>query len=244
MIKVNGILLKRKIWAGGEVHCKVDMLSDKYKIEATLHSSEDIMELLLIVDAIRRNHLRAEIELHIPYLPYARQDRVCEKGEPFSLKVMANLINSIDAEVHLYDPHSMVSEALINNVIVHSQYDNLSYRVGDFDTLIAPDAGAYKKILGYNKNTVYANKIRTPSGVEYVGISGELIGNCLVIDDICDGGRTFISLAKLLPKNTSLYVTHGIFSYGIETLLSCYENIYCAFPWISDSRIKEWKYEN
>jgi ribose-phosphate pyrophosphokinase len=52
----------------------------------------------------------------------------------------------------------------------------------------------------------------------------------LVVDDICDGGRTFMSLARVLPPTTGkkiLYVTHGIFSYGVDELLNHYDEIWC-----------------
>jgi ribose-phosphate pyrophosphokinase len=63
----------------------------------------------------------------------------------------------------------------------------------------------------------------------------------LIVDDICDGGRTFTELAKVLKKWTDmpvdLYVTHGIFSKGMSVFDGLIDNIYCANPWFEDKRI-------
>jgi len=52
--------------------------------------------------------------------------------------------------------------------------------------------------------------------------------NLLVVDDICDGGRTFTELSKTLsmPKKLELFVTHGIFSKGVKELTEAYDHIY------------------
>jgi len=64
-------------------------------------------------------------------------------------------------------------------------------------------------------------------------------GALLVVDDLCDGGRTFIELAKALPNRPStatyLYVSHGIFSRGPDVLLGYYDKIFTACDW-TDSK--------
>ena len=105
------------IFSGGEVHVNCNLLGRRDAegiIVARLQSSDDIMELLLLTDALREQGFD-HIDLFMPYIPYARQDRYCAGGDAFSLKVFAGLVNSRDfAEVIVLDPHSDVATALID----------------------------------------------------------------------------------------------------------------------------------
>lgn len=179
------------------------------------------------------------IELILPYLPYARQDRVCVKGEAFSLKVLGNFINSLNFDkVVILDPHSPVAEAVIDNVKVVTQLDIIfafkPFRERVFNNecvFVSPDAGSNKKVsvlaqcFGH-REFIRADKLRdleTGKIKETIVYADDLNGCDVVIaDDICDGGRTFIELAKVLKNKNAgkiiLYVTHGIFSQGFKVL--------------------------
>lgn len=189
----------------------------------------DIMELALLVDAIRRSIKNPIINLHIPYLPYARQDRVMNSGESLAVKVFCDFVNSLNLNsVTVDDCHSDVGVALLNNV---KNDMNLSPKIFDlnFDVLVAPDAGALKKTHKYsellNKPVVRADKQRNvqtgklSDPVVYGDVNGKKV---LIIDDLVDAGRTFIGLSKVLyeqgAKEVMLYVTHGIFAKGKEVL--------------------------
>lgn len=215
---------------------------DFVRIKAILKSSDDVMALLMLNDAIRRQvGSRAIVILDMPYIPYARQDRVCNEGEALSIAVFAQLINSCNFdEVVVLDPHSEVAPALINNVRIKTQIDvfrdlKLSWR----NTLIvAPDAGAYKKSHKFAEavgamGVVSCNKVRELSTGKILGL--EVVGKVhpgaalMVLDDICDGGRTFIELAKALEQydvRTDLAVTHGLFTKGLEVVAECYDTVY------------------
>jgi ribose-phosphate pyrophosphokinase len=103
-------------------------------------------------------------------------------------------------------------------------------------TLVVPDAGALKKcqklldITGLFVKMIVCHKTRVGHMVVCNDIEEDLDGqDAIVIDDICDGGRTFIELAKKLKErnvgNLSLFVSHGIFSAGINALSSHYGQI-------------------
>lgn len=210
--------------------------------------SDSLIEMLLYVDAYRRDRgSNAPILLMAPYFPYARQDRVMQPGESHSLKVIANLINSCKFDsVITVDPHSDVVAALVDNLAIMEQHyavlsvlnqKNIS---ANYDFLIAPDAGALKKIYKLAEKVglpvIAAQKVRDTSNGNitstkvYDSDAALLKGaRALVVDDICDGGRTFIELASVLPEMSrlDLYVTHGIFSKGREALEQAYDNIYC-----------------
>jgi ribose-phosphate pyrophosphokinase len=110
--------------------------------------------------------------------------------------------------------------------------------------LVAPDAGALKKTMELSRLAgmpyIHADKKRNPENGEITGtaVHSSALGNqdVLIVDDICDGGRTFVELAKELKTLTTgkiyLYVTHGIFSKGLGVFNGIIDHIYTAhvFP--------------
>lgn len=232
----NGIEFKDFVFPSGcEVHIKLPKIEDtKVSLTTRIKSSNDIMFLLMATDAIKRSGVK-EIELLIPYLPYARQDRQMVKGEPLSIKVFAELLNSQNySKISIYDVHSEVSLALINNCEIinnHKFVEEILKDKSDY-YIISPDAGAYKKIfkvcqhIKYDNEIVMCNKLRNVSSgvIHSTTIShGDLKGkDCYIVDDICDGGMTFIFLADELKKcnagKINLIVSHGIFSKGVSAL--------------------------
>lgn len=216
------------------------------RIETRLTSSAKVMQLALAVDAVRQLFgSKVDIKLRALYFPYARQDRVCNKGEALSVKVMANLINAMNfSEVVVADAHSDVTTALINNVTNITQVDILHETIlgyalhGNRNTLVAPDAGATKKIHALAKATgckdvVQGEKLRDMATGEIIRteLTGDVEGkDLIIIDDVCDGGRTFIELAKVAKErgaqSISLYVTHGIFSQGMSVFAGLIDTVY------------------
>ena len=239
-------------FSGGEEHIRFSNDADKaieaIKITAKLVNSANILKLMLAVDALKRKYgPKLSLELTCPYFPYARQDRVCVEGEAHGAHVMATLINALAFDkVTIWDAHSDVSPALLNNVTnlqqgpIIEQHTQLAERLRDKQfTLVSPDAGATKKTQNVAKHfgggieVLQAEKIRdlATGQITHTDIHGDVTGkDLLIVDDICDGGRTFIELAKVLRQkqcaSISLYVTHGIFSKGIEVFNGLIDNIY------------------
>lgn len=238
-----------KYWKfpAGEIGVQVqDNGTNHYELTMNFKSSDCIMKLLLEVDAIRRVNKSSKITLNMQYVPYARQDRVMSKGESHSLKVFCKLINDCSFEqVNIVDPHSSVTEALLDNLKILQQHEALQATISlptllTYDYLVAPDVGALKKIYETSKilakEVIAVNKVRelNTGKITTVELSendfNKLKGKTvLVVDDICDGGATFLQLAKVLPTDCTkhLYVTHGIFSKGKEVILSEYSKIFC-----------------
>lgn len=252
MILINGHQLKQNIFPGGESHVRItpEWITPKTQVIAHLHCAQNIMALIMAVDAIRRISPNCDICLTVPYFPYARQDRVCYPGEALAVKVMADLINQLNCKkVTVFDPHSDVLTALLNCCYVKTQSEiidesNLLELIDSSSlTLLAPDAGAEKKtrqVCQYlsqkypSINYITASKYRdvNTGRITQTKVHDSVEGkNLLIIDDICDGGSTFIELAKTL-KNAGasqlyLYVTHGIFSKGLKELSQWFEQLYC-----------------
>jgi ribose-phosphate pyrophosphokinase len=249
-IYLNGDKVKQSKFPGGECHVNIGSSSEYaiiVNLDALLENSDDIMFLLLTVDAIRRANRSMRICLSISYFPYARQDRVCNPGEALSVRVMADLINSLNLhEVIIGDPHSDVVGALINNCTVVPMYrivknfKELDSFIKDTDAyFVSPDAGAEKKVCKVVENYgchehVGARKSRNQKTGEIISIHLSKVPSsetAIIFDDICDGGSTFILLAKELKKvgaeKIYLYVTNGIFSNGLDELKKYIDRIYC-----------------
>lgn len=227
-------LKKSSVWAGGEGHVQIgDCNAAEVIIATRINSSVDLMELLLVTDALREMGTE-KIHVFIPYLPYARQDRIMQEGEAFSLRVFADIINAQEyASVSVFDAHSDVGPALIRrckNISNHAFIGKVLEGKADY-WLLSPDSGAFKKVakladaLGYDGQVALCNKVRIKDGsIASVTITVDDFGgrDVCIIDDICDGGRTFIALAhEIRTRNAgsiNLIVSHGIFSYGEEPL--------------------------
>lgn len=248
-------------FSGGELHVKVDGChpGGAVKLLCRIQSPKDLVELLMTNEVIDRllptwKRAKPHKKLVIPYFPYARQDRVTEHNVAFSLKVAAKLINDLDFdEVVSCDVHSDVTPALVNNMRVVSQLELITencrlleerLRSSYYDAILCPDAGAYKKsnalAMHYNMPLLVAHKVRnvTTGEIEGVYVPDEVANRqVLIADDICDGGRTFIELAKAAKAkkatNMGLYVTHGIFAKGLEPLAEFIDEIYTTDCFLS-----------
>lgn len=226
--------------------------TDRVIVTARMSNPSDQMALFFATDALKRQYPFAKFFLELPYLPYARQDRVCNEGESHNLKVFCEMINNLKYDVvQVFDPHSIVASALLNNVDVVSQFEVFGDIKTSFRewTIVAPDAGATKKCEEFAKRVGAAGiltcqktrDMKTGEITDMVLMGGNrdsVQENLLVLDDICDGGRTFIELAKLLksryPKQIELAVTHGIFSYGVEVVAEHFDHVYTTDSFRSD----------
>lgn len=106
------------------VHVRFDefTIPKELTIRVRFTCNADIMRLFLATDAVRRMGVET-VHLHIPYVPYARQDRVCYPGEALSAAVFAKLINAQGYDsVHCWDCHSDVMPALIDRCTNHLLY--------------------------------------------------------------------------------------------------------------------------
>jgi len=254
---------------GGEPHIKLK----KYPFDITdvmitqrIKSFNDIGLLTVAVDALRRINPQVNIELFVPYFPGARQDALRSYGEALTVKVYANIINSLKLNrVLVLDPHSDAVQLVVDNCIVinnhyfvkqvlnriKQKYFNVGLpkttdRADEAIAIICPDAGAQKKIydlMSYldlpDIELVKCDKHRDPLTGEITGFyvrSENLNGKeCIIVDDICDGGGTFMGLATELKNKGAghlhLAVSHGLFSKGFKNLFKYFTSIYTTDSW-------------
>jgi len=260
-------------FSGGEPHIKITENLDSFCINTSsvifitkLRTPKDLIELAVAVNAIYNIGSGADFHLLLGYLPGGRQDRICISGEAFTAKVYAKLINGITDwdSITCLDAHSDVMPALLDNCINVDNKHFVDKAIEKLDledfTLISPDAGANKKVLslaqhinnkdyGYDLtvDVVRADKLRdmkTGNILETIVYADDLTGqDCVIVDDICDGGRTFIELAKVLKakgaRNVILIVTHGIFSKGFGPVLQHVDQIVTTNSFIDLSQENE-----
>jgi ribose-phosphate pyrophosphokinase len=243
--------------------------TDAVKISSRLNSFKDLELIICATTAIRNIKPTREIILYVPYFVGARSDRKFSEGGVNYLKqVICPIINSLNfITVITLDPHSDVLEACLNNYEKLDNHILAKYALSNIDNkkdaqericLVSPDAGAYKKIFDVAKkfgiqNVVTANKVRDMKTgnilkTEVPNLPG-IVGDDLqyvIIDDICDGGRTFNELAKAIREQRSdakiyLVVTHGIFSAGFKELSQYFEGIYTtnSYREVADNEYEE-----
>lgn len=220
----------------GQVHVKADLskgIPYSVYISACLKSGDDVLSVLLANEALRHAGV-PRVELDISYLLGARMDRRIAKGEPFTLKVIAELLRGKFDKITVLDPHSDVACALLDaDPILPTKYvdevvKTFYIKDGSF-ALCAPDAGATKRVEQIAQATGCAQVVQCLKHRDMK--TGKLSGfkvmdpatlprNVLIVDDISDGGGTFTAIGGLLKssgvKKVGLYVTHGIFSKGFE----------------------------
>ena len=203
---------------------------DVYIVHSTdTPSDSNIMELLLVVDAVKRSGANSICAV-IPYFGYARQDRVHMPGAPISAKLVADIMTvaGIDKVISL-DLHSAQIEGFFNIPVTNLSSatifaEDISKKYLDLTKLmiIAPDAGGTKRArqlantLNIPDNIGIVDKIRLQPGMSQ---SMHLIGNvegqdCIIVDDIVDSGGTLCNAADLIldfgATSVSAYITHGV----------------------------------
>ncbi len=216
-------------------------------IKSRLNTFQDLELIICANQALKEIGVK-KVNLYIPYCIGGRSDRKFQEGGINYIKtVIAPIINSQNFnQVTIMDPHSDVLEACINNFNKYTNRGVANMALKDIGTdnvcLVSPDAGAYKKIFDVAtwsgiSEIVTASKVRDVKTGKILGTQVPSIKNhssemkYVIVDDICDGGRTFIELAKVIIAQNQdakiyLVVTHGIFSAGFEELNNYFEVIY------------------
>lgn len=218
--------------------------SQIYRILLRPMSMLDLMGGLFFVDALQERNQR-DIDLILPFVPGARQDRLNDKGDfLFTAKSVAKEINARKfRSVTVLDPHSEVTPALIDRCrVIHAHEcvhaGGAQFAPIRYSAVVSPDSGAEKRAGAVARNLnlpmIHGWKTRDVATGAITGFGlerSDVQGRVLVVDDICDGGGTFEGLAKIIEERglkADLYVTHGIFSKGTTELLKHYERIYCT----------------
>jgi ribose-phosphate pyrophosphokinase len=209
--------------------------TDRYLIHWEFSGESEVFQLAQLVYLLRSINFSAVINLHCSFLPYGRQDKRISDTTTFALQVFEDVLKNLNlSRITAIDTHS--NSTLVESIYPIKDWESI-IRANKYDLIIFPDKGAqskYSSILDTIVPTTFFNKIRDPLTGDITGISPENAdflkksSSILVIDDICDGGRTFIELIKQIPNKTvDLFVSHGIFSKGTDILYQAgYRTVY------------------
>ena len=216
-------------FADGELFVKIDENvrgRDVFIIQPTNPPAENIMELLLLMDAARRASA-ARITAVIPYFGYARQDRKDQPRVAISAKLMANLVSMGADRVLAIDFHQHQLQGFFDLPVDHLYAAPVFvayYRQKEFKDLVvvASDVGAAKMARGFakrlNASLAIIDKRRIgPNEAEAVNVVGEVEGrDCLIPDDMIDTGGTMVeavhALKRLGAERIFICATHPLLS--------------------------------
>jgi ribose-phosphate pyrophosphokinase len=167
------------------------------------------------------------VDLVCPFLPYGRQDKDITNNSTFALHIFKDILyNAGIGRIETFDAHSK-SYMIYPMEASVSEFHRFVSK--DSDLICFPDKGAadrYAKTA--SKPFIWCEKVRDQLTGNITGLKLETGGqdvtgkNIIIIDDICDGGMTFIKVAEALkpfkPKQVDLAISHGLFSKGKQCL--------------------------
>lgn len=217
-------------FADGEIFVRIDENirgSDIFIVQPTNAPAENVMELLLLIDAARRASA-ARITCVMPYYGYSRQDRKDQPRVAIGAKLIANLIEVAGADRVLgIDFHQHQLQGFFDVPVDHLYAAPVfvsHYRKKQLKDLVvvAPDVGAAKMARGFAKRLdgsfAIIDKRRPRANVaEVVNVVGEVAGrDCLIVDDMIDTAGTVTEAANALKRLGAEHVfvcaTHALFS--------------------------------
>jgi ribose-phosphate pyrophosphokinase len=231
----------------------------KVMIKSRFNTFRDLELIICTTNALRGLNVK-EIYLYTPYLLGSRSDRQFVKGgTSYLVDVVAPIINSLNfKKIKVMDVHSDVAAACIKNLEITDNVELVRWSLqeiygfslgrtkgvvnNDF-ILVSPDSGSLKKMykvaenIGYKDDIIVCSKYRDNDGYlskVNVPIQPYNEKDVIIIDDICDGGATFINIAKIIKETEGvdcklyLIVTHGIFSKGFDGLEKYFNGIFCT----------------
>lgn len=217
-------------FADGEIFVRIDENvrgRDVFIIQPTSPPAENLLELLLMIDAAKRASA-ARVTAVVPYFGYARQDRKDQPRVSIAAKLMANLIVAAGADrLITIDFHQHQLQGFFDIPVDHLYAAPAfmgHYRAKELENVVvvATDVGAAKMARGYAKRMgagfAIVDKRRTgPNQAEVVNIVGEIEGkNCIIPDDMVDTAGTMVNAVEALrergAKEIYCIATHPLLS--------------------------------
>lgn len=215
-----------------------DFQKDIVTIMTRITSPKELFVLQLTADILSRWGIRYNI--YISYLMSQRMDRVMAFDRPYSLKVIADTINSLNAvKIEIEEPHSDTSIHLINNSISKNQHILAPI---EHALIVFPDKGACKRYMSLENSAVICDKKRDIETGEVLGlevINANLLNNddyqsIVIVDDLVDGGATLLAvrtkIKELISKKILINVSvfHAVNPKGLTRLNEVFDNIYIS----------------
>ena len=198
-----------------------------FLIGSTQPSSDNLMELLLMIDAAKRASAR-HITAVMPYFGWARQDRKDKPRVPIGAKLIANLLEAAGAtRIITMDLHADQIQGFFEKPVDHLYASTIfipyieSLKLDEL-TIASPDMGGSKRAYAYSRflesNVVVCYKQRKKANVvSHMELIGEVEGkNVIIVDDMVDTAGTLTKAADLMvergAKSVRAICTHALLS--------------------------------
>lgn len=237
MFAINGVTVEPTIFP--DKTSQIWKIADRHIYnyeEITIHwefeSEAEVFQLCQLVTLLRKSFRNRAIILRCPYLPYARQDKAVSNTTTFARETFLNLLDYLRiTRLETVDVHSPIHPAKhtfkIYNESAESSIQTLMNVTGSV-SIGYPDSGAMNRYGDRTGPYAVGEKTRDPETgavkLNAVSFSHDCKPGApiLIVDDICDGGATFIKFATMLKdvgfEDIHLYTSHGIYSKGVQVL--------------------------
>ncbi|MDR3125527.1 MAG: ribose-phosphate pyrophosphokinase [Candidatus Nomurabacteria bacterium] len=195
-------------------------------VELKFRGNQDLVHLLFVKKQL--DELGVPASLFVWYMPYSRMDRKID-GDMFTLKYICEFVADLNfVRIVVVEPHSSVTVQLLENFgqNVSCVYPTLEWLPTvmakmsfnpDYDTVVLPDKNAADRYQNLDCKTVILAKIRNPKTGRILDmklVDGQVNfgSKCLILDDICSKGGTFLRAGQILrdagAASVALLVTH------------------------------------
>jgi ribose-phosphate pyrophosphokinase len=217
-------------FADGEIFVRIDENvrgADVFIVQPTNPPAENVMELLLLIDAAKRASAK-RVTCVMPYYGYSRQDRKDQPRVSIGAKLLANMVEAAGADRLLgLDFHQHQLQGFFDIPVDHLYAAPVfitHYKKKHFKDLavVAPDVGAAKMARGFarrlNASIALIDKRRpAPNVAEALNVVGDVEGmDCLIPDDMIDTAGTVTETARVLKsmgaRDIYICATHGLLS--------------------------------
>lgn len=228
MIKLGDYIIKPTIFPDGT--SQVWKIPEQYLKETivnwTFENESEIIHLCQLAELLNEKNKKRPY-LFVQTMPYARQDKKVSNETTFSRDVVINILRNYFTEITTIDLHSLPPIGVRSLPPTEIILDIIQYN--NFDLICFPDKGATTRgyptgdLPSFNLDKKRDQLTGVIEGV-YCPLPLNLTGkSILIVDDLCDGGGTFVQAATLLrslgASSVNLYTTHGIYSRGVDYLL-------------------------
>ncbi len=209
-----------QVW---KIQLKKPIESNQFQILWIFDSEVELFHVLQL-NRLLKFEYDGNVLLEIPYLPYARQDKEINNESTWALHLFSEILKSAQfQEVRTFDQHSA-------QYFTNQSAQAFHQEVINHDIICFPDKGARTRYPHlYEMPYVFFDKVRNQLTGQIEGLTLSLNGqnisgkSIVIVDDLCDGGGTFVhatrELEKHRPLSVDLCVSHGLFSKGQRVLL-------------------------
>jgi len=221
-LKIPSIKVRKEVFPEGELYLRIEEnIKNKPLTIISNITPDNILELLFTIDAAKRAGAKIK-KIIIPFMSYARQDKIYNYGEPVSGGIICSILKNLKIPVIIYDIHSKLLKKYLNfqhKTMLPVLVERIPKKIKKECIVIAPDKGGVeraKKIAkSLNLPLIKMQKVRKGKKI-IMKFTKDVSGkNIIIVDDMISSGTTMIKATKLLKNNGAKKIytisTHGLF---------------------------------